>query len=205
MQSASVIYIGCDIAENFSAPKTLLLIQKGLFERSRILIYPHNIAWWLDIRSQDFHRGLVEEACLFANKSPCGSVKQYLRPILKIRDEGGNPYFDLQQSIDTWVRVFADIETRQEVAPDTLANIVIHDTVQAVSTHVLRPLSDICLALKLKIVRPRDVRRHRPTTSRSIYWDLSAHGVPCLSLSSFWKPPCTLLRQYSGGPFLESM
>ena len=61
----------------------------------------------------------------------------------EIMDASGNPLPDVQRNADAWVRAFAEIEGGQEVTPDALANIVMSDTVNAVTTHVAGPLGDV--------------------------------------------------------------
>ena len=58
-------------------------------------------------------------------------------------DASGNPLPDVQRVADAWVRAFAEIEGGQVVTPDALANIVLSETVNAVTTHVEGPLGDV--------------------------------------------------------------
>ena len=56
-------------------------------------------------------------------------------------DEVGNPYPNVWQIADAWVRAFADIEGGQQVTPETVANATLQENVQAVTTRASGPLS----------------------------------------------------------------
>ena len=58
-------------------------------------------------------------------------------------DANGNPLPDVERIADAWVKAFAEIEGGQEVAPDTLADIVLRETVSAVTTHASGPIADV--------------------------------------------------------------
>ena len=75
--------------------------------------------------------------------SPGRKIQQYLRPIPEIMDAAGSPLPDVERIADAWVKAFAEIEGSQEVTPDTLANIVLSETVRAVTTHASGPLGDV--------------------------------------------------------------
>ena len=63
-------------------------------------------------------------------------------------DANGNPLPDVERIADAWVKAFAEIEGGKEVAPETFADIVLRETVSAVTTHASGPLADIFLALR---------------------------------------------------------
>ena len=58
-------------------------------------------------------------------------------------DANGNPLPDVERIADAWVKAFAEIEGGQEVAPDTLADIVLRETVSAVTALTPGPLADV--------------------------------------------------------------
>jgi hypothetical protein len=49
----------------------------------------------------------------------------------------------VQRIADAWAKAFAEIEGGQEVTPDALANIVLSETINAVTTHASGPLGDV--------------------------------------------------------------
>ena len=67
---------------------------------------------------------------------------------------------DVERIADAWVKAFAEIEGGQEVAPDTLADIVLRETVIAVTIHASGPLADL-------LFRTQTEEALRQTKSRS--------------------------------------
>ena len=58
-------------------------------------------------------------------------------------DANGNPLPDAERIADAWVKAFAEIEGGQDVAPETFADIVLRETVSAVTTYASDPLADL--------------------------------------------------------------
>ena len=76
-----------------------------------------------------------------------------MRPIPEIMDASGSPLPDVERIADAWVKAFAEIEGGQEVTPDTLANIVLRETVRAVTTHASGPLGDVLSRTQIEEAR----------------------------------------------------
>ena len=54
-------------------------------------------------------------------------------------DASGSPLPEVQRIADAWATFFAEIEGGQAVTPNALANIVLSETISAVTTHVAGP------------------------------------------------------------------
>ena len=139
--------------------------------------------------------------------SPGRKTQQYSRTIPEIMDAAGNPLPDVECIADAWVKAFAEIEGGHEVTPDTLANIVLSETVRAVTTHASGPLGDVLSKTQIEeLLRQTKSGSAARPNGGSVDLLRLAHTWSAVQLSILYLKTTLHIAtpiQYRGGPLFE--